>query len=126
MDKDIITGRVIREIDDYTIVFNKGAHDGVSKNQKFLVYYNDEELFDPDTKESLGKLEVICGQGSPSHIQEQITTITSSIYEQSSEIRKVTSSTFTIFPTEETIIPTKTPQKFKHLDNSNLLIKQLK
>lgn len=72
---EIITGKVIKIIDEYNIVINKGAADGVTLNDRFLVYRLGEELFDPDTNESLGILELVCGEGKPEHIQEHITTL---------------------------------------------------
>jgi len=72
---EIITGKVIKKIDEYKIVINKGSADGVTKDTRFLVYRLGEELFDPDTKESLGVLELVCGEGKPEHIQEHITTL---------------------------------------------------
>lgn len=70
-------GKVVAVLDEYKIVINKGYIDGVSKADRFLVYYLGEEMFDPDTNESLGTLEIICGEGKPEHIQEHITTIVS-------------------------------------------------
>lgn len=71
----IITGKVIQKIDDYRIVINKGSVDGVEMQHRFLVYKLGDELFDPDTKKSLGILEVVCGEGKPEHIQEHMTTL---------------------------------------------------
>lgn len=42
---------------------------------RFLVFRLGEELFDPDTNESLGILELVCGEGKPEHIQEHISTL---------------------------------------------------
>ncbi|MBO5067154.1 MAG: hypothetical protein J6C62_01960 [Clostridia bacterium] len=71
----VIMGKVIQVNDDYKIVINKGSVDGVTQDNRFLIYRLGEELFDPDTKESLGKLELVCGEGKPEHIQEKITTL---------------------------------------------------
>lgn len=70
-----LTGKVIKVIDDYKIVINKGSADGVAETDRFLVYYLGEEMIDPDTKENLGVLEIVCGEGKPEHIQERITTL---------------------------------------------------
>ena len=69
---NIITGKVITKINDYKIVINKGSDDGVTKESRFLVYRLGNELFDPDTNESLGQLELVCGEGKPEHIQEKM------------------------------------------------------
>ena len=75
---NIIKGKVIQKIDEYKIVINKGSVDGVSESNRFLVYRLGEELYDPDTLESLGVLELVCGEGKPEHIQERITTLRTS------------------------------------------------
>lgn len=72
---DIITGKVVQVLDDCRIVINKGSADGVTTYNRFLVYRLGDELFDPDTNESLGTLEIVCGEGKPEHIQEHLTTL---------------------------------------------------
>lgn len=81
---EIIFGKVVKIIDDYSIVINKGYADGVVKSNRFLIYRLGEELFDPDTNESLGTLEIVCGEGKPEHIQEHLTTL----YTSKVEIKK--------------------------------------
>lgn len=72
---NIIIGKVIQKINDNKVVINKGFSDGVAKDSRFLVYRMGGELFDPDTKKNLGKLEIICGEGIPEHIQKHMTTL---------------------------------------------------
>lgn len=76
--EDILTGRVIKVIDEYRLVINKGSDDGIMENNLFLIYHLGEELFDPDTKQSLGILELVCGEGKPEHIQAHLTTLVTS------------------------------------------------
>ena len=72
---------IIKVIDGFNIVINRGSNDKVSKGDHFLVYYTDsEELIDPETGESLGKLEVVRGTGVAIHVQPKITTIKSDRY----------------------------------------------
>ncbi|WP_201522806.1 hypothetical protein [Aliarcobacter butzleri] len=73
--------KVIKKIDDFTLVINAGSNDGIKKGMEFLIYEIGEELFDPDTNESLGKLETVKGTAESIHIQENITTIKSNMYE---------------------------------------------
>ena len=70
--------KVVKVIDDFRVVINKGMNDGVSEGLKFLIYEAGEELFDPDTAESLGRLEVVKGQGKAHHVQEKLSVIRSS------------------------------------------------
>jgi hypothetical protein len=69
--------KVIDVIDSYRIAINRGLDHGVQKGQRFLIYSLGKELFDPDSKESLGRLEIVCGTGKVSHVQNKIATITS-------------------------------------------------
>jgi len=69
---------VVKVIDEYTVVINKGSEQGVSKGDQFLIYYVEpEELIDPETGESLGSLEVVRGTGAVTHVQEKMSTIKS-------------------------------------------------
>lgn len=61
--------------DQMSIVLNVGEIDGIAPGQRFLIYSEGEELFDPVTKESLGKLEVVKGTGKATHVQEKMTTV---------------------------------------------------
>lgn len=64
--------------DEYTLVINRGSENGVMKGDNFLVYYVDpEELFDPETGQSLGNLEIIRGTGTAIHVQPKMTTLKS-------------------------------------------------
>lgn len=72
---DIISGKVVQIIDKFRVVIDKGSADGVNMRNRFLVYRLGDEIFDPDTNESLGILELVCGEGKPEHIQERITTL---------------------------------------------------
>jgi len=74
--------KVVKVIDDYKLAINVGSEDGISAGQKFLIYeMSDEEIIDPDTKESLGFLELVKGTGKVIHVQQKISTIESCIYE---------------------------------------------
>lgn len=59
--------------------------DGVREGNTFVVYYVEpEDLIDPETQESLGKLEVVRGTGVATNVQEKMTTIKSNRYENNS------------------------------------------
>ncbi len=115
---------VIKVLDDLNLVINIGSDDGVTEEFEFLVYQLDEELFDPDTNESLGKLELVKGKGIPQHIQKQVTTIRSNSYKKV-ESRKIIKKSHNtglanflgapqeeiIEPSESLTIPFKDPKK---------------
>lgn len=68
---------VIRVMSDDRLVFNRGSEDGIQEGQRFLVYALGDELFDPGTGDSLGRLEIVRGTGVAMHVQEHLTTVDS-------------------------------------------------
>ncbi|MBE7707134.1 MAG: hypothetical protein E7Z88_00330 [Cyanobacteria bacterium SIG27] len=71
------------EMGDYNqVIINKGKDDGIKRGQRFIVYSIGDELFDPDTNESLGCLEIVKGTGIASHVQDRMTTITTDNYKK--------------------------------------------
>ena len=77
MDKKDIY--IVKKIDNYQIVINKGTKDDINNNMRFLVYEEGEEITDPNSKESLGKLEIPKGFFKVQHIQDRISTLISEI-----------------------------------------------
>lgn len=107
--------KVIKVIDENTVLINKGSDDGIKKGQNFLIYGVGEEIFDPDTKESLGRLELVRGTGTPSHIQTKMTQLKSDQYEEvgAKTIRKSPSGVFALAGVVEEIVnPESVPIAF--------------
>ena len=69
--------KVIKIVDKYKVAINKGSIDGVSRDDIFMIFEKGEELFDPDTKESLGNLEIPKLRMKVLNIQEKITLLES-------------------------------------------------
>lgn len=67
--------KIATVVDQYRVVINAGRADGVKVGQRFLIYKIGDEVVDPDTKESLGRLEVVKGIGEAIHVQEKIATL---------------------------------------------------
>ncbi len=66
----------------YKLVINAGANQGIKSGNRFLVYtLSEHEIIDPDTKESLGYLEIVKGTGKVTHVQEKMCTIESDVFE---------------------------------------------
>lgn len=57
------------------IVINKGADYGVEEGDRYLIYSLGPEIFDPDTNESLGRLEIIKGKGVVINVQQKLSVI---------------------------------------------------
>jgi len=62
-------------VDKYRVVINRGSDHGITVGKRFLILSIGEELFDPDTEESLGRVEVIKGKGEVTHVQEKMATL---------------------------------------------------
>lgn len=92
-EKKIFPALVAKVTNDFTLTINRGAIHGISEGDKFLVYAIDpEELIDPETRESLGHLELIRGTGIATHVQEKMTTIKSNRYKNGRTIRRQTNA----------------------------------
>lgn len=73
--------RVAEVIDKRTVVLNVGENYGVSKGDKFVVFEMGEEVEDPETGDSLGKLEIVKGKGKVIHVQPKMCHIQTYDYE---------------------------------------------
>jgi hypothetical protein len=116
----MIEAKVIRILDEYTVVINKGSSDGLTAGMRFLIYEIDpEELIDPDTKENLGKLEIVKGIGKILHIQDKIATLQSDKFTTSQRIRKPIQSLKTFMGEVESFDTDMEP--FKDIKNGDLV-----
>lgn len=79
---------VVKIINEFTVVVNKGAKDGVKLGHRYLIYGLGDELCDPDTGESLGRLEIVRGTGKVIHVQDRMATIRSDRVESRSDSRR--------------------------------------
>nr|WP_321360475.1 hypothetical protein [uncultured Hyphomonas sp.] len=70
--------RVAKVLDEYTVVLNKGARDGLAVGDKLLIFGIGEEILDPETGESLGQIELVRGRVKIQHLQDKICTARSS------------------------------------------------
>lgn len=76
--------KVVQVLDDYKVAINAGSLSGIKEGQRFLIYsLSSEEIFDPDTNESLGYLEIVRGTGTVTHVQEKLCTIESDKFQSS-------------------------------------------
>lgn len=71
--------KIIKIVNDFKVIANKGSNDGIEAGMKVLIYELGEELFDPDTNENLGRLEIIKGNGIVVHVQDRMCTIESNM-----------------------------------------------
>ncbi len=57
------------------VVINRGARDGVTIGDRFLIYGEGPHVRDPDTGEDLGRIELVRGRGAVVHVQDHLATI---------------------------------------------------
>jgi len=57
------------------LVINRGELHGIRVGQRFVVYGLGDEMLDPATGKSLGRLEIVKGSGKAIHVQPSMTTI---------------------------------------------------
>jgi len=76
--------KVIKVLEDgMTLIINKGRKDGIKKGMKFKVFERtNEKLYDPDTGEFLGILELPKGIGEIVEVEERYSFLESRNYER--------------------------------------------
>lgn len=73
--------KIAKIIDDYTLVINAGQNQNIKENQRFLIFSLDgDEVYDPDTNELLGCLEITKGTATAISVLEKMTVIKSDMY----------------------------------------------
>ena len=105
---EIVDCKVAGIIDKYRVVINRGSNHGVQVGQRFLILSIGEELFDPDSKESLGCVEVIKGKGEVTHVQEKMATLQTT---DTHEIKTSPSGLAAMLAFQGTVVE-KTPKAF--------------
>jgi hypothetical protein len=99
--------KVAAVLDDRHVVINKGAKDGVSIGQEYIIYAYGDEIQDPDTGNSLGRLEIIRGFGKVSRVQEHLATVQTA----STRSNRPTNSLLAQYlGTQRELVPFKDPQ----------------
>lgn len=60
-------------INNEQLVLNVGSDDGISEGQEFLIYgLSENDIIDPATNSSLGRLELVRGTGVVDYIQDKM------------------------------------------------------
>lgn len=83
--------KVVYLIDEENIVINAGSNKNVKEGDRFLIYGLSDEVFDIDNNESLGKLELVRGEGVVVHAQEKMSIVRSNIYEKEDSVTEIRS-----------------------------------
>jgi len=68
--------KVAEVINQTQIIINKGSTHGLQVGQHVFIYSIGKEIFDPDTRESLGNMEISKGRGVISSVLEKQSAVT--------------------------------------------------
>lgn len=64
--------KVVKIISETEVVLGAGANQGVLKGMDYIIYEPCEEIFDPETGDSLGHLEIVKGHVKVDHVMPGI------------------------------------------------------
>ena len=76
-----ITGHVARILSEHELVLNVGREHGVKEGMKFVIFSESDQIFDPETGEDLGPLEIVKGRVKVFNVQERISRARTETYE---------------------------------------------
>jgi len=71
-----IQAKVAEILSDTTIILNVGGVAGVREGTRFLIYQNGKQIFDPETSELLGAVEIVKATVEVNHVQEKLCVAT--------------------------------------------------
>ncbi len=113
---DKYIAKVLKVVDPYTVVINKGRNGGINQGDKFIIIGLGETIVDPETKEELEKLEIVKGKAEATHVQEKISTLKSCGYGKHPDTKEIVKERtrkgldlFSTFVQPETVTETITP-----------------
>lgn len=80
--------KVVRVIDDYSVVLNKGQGE-INVGMEFIIVGLGDIITDPDTGEEIEQLEIVRGRVKVDHVQDRISTALASQVESNPGRREV-------------------------------------
>lgn len=69
----MIQTKVARVVSPTELILAAGAKDGVEEGMEFIVYTLSDSVWDPDTGEDLGQIEIVKAKLIAAHVQEHMT-----------------------------------------------------
>jgi len=69
----MIQMKVARVVSPTELILAAGAKDGVEEGMEFIVYTLSDSVWDPDTGEDLGQIEIVKAKLIAAHVQEHMT-----------------------------------------------------
>jgi hypothetical protein len=70
-------GEPVTEVENspYSLLISAGRDDGISANQRVMIFELGEEIVDPDTGLSLGRFEIVKGEGRVTSAQSKMSVV---------------------------------------------------
>ncbi len=68
----MIQGKVAKILNEFQLVLNVGAEQGVRKGMDFVIFEQGMEVENPDGGDSLGRMELVKGEVTVSHVQDKM------------------------------------------------------
>ena len=68
----MIIGKVARILNEFQLVLNVGLQQGVKPGMTFIIFEQADEIKDPETGESLGRLEIVKAEVTVAHAQDTL------------------------------------------------------
>lgn len=98
MTEKPVVGQIVKILDNQRLIANRGLMDGWAKGDHLVVYEEGEEVQDPVTGESLGKLELVKAEVEAAHVQERMTFLVPRLAPRPQEPHTVLSAVLTRTP----------------------------
>ncbi|HPA45665.1 MAG TPA: hypothetical protein PLG59_06780 [bacterium] len=110
MNETPLLGQIIRILDDHRLVANRGSADGWAKGDLLVVFEEGDEILDPQTGQSLGKLELVKAEMEAVHVQEHMSILMARLPHLAEQPHTVMSALLTHAPSGGTlpgVLPTE-------------------
>lgn len=87
-----ISGKIAQILDPTQVVLNVGSQQGVVPGMEFVIFEEGQEVVDPSSGESLGRLELVKGRVVAVHVQDRMTLAATPPREKPAEAPSVLSA----------------------------------
>jgi len=114
----MIQTKVARVVSPTELVLAAGAKDGVEEGMEFIVYTLSDSVWDPDTGEDLGQIEIVKAKLVAAHVQEHMTIART----KSKSVKRIIDP---LAPITELIAMVSIPHPFQRLEVSEMVFDQM-
>jgi len=77
----MIIGKVARILSDEEVILNVGSEDGVKEKMEFVIFSESDHVYDPETGEDLGAIEVVKGRVGVYHVMGRMSRVRTLTYQ---------------------------------------------